>query len=820
VRYTSSEIASIANLETFGAKASHTITSVCTDSRKLTNAADTLFVAIAGTNHDGHKYIPDLYTLGVRTFLVEKKINTSSMPEAVFLLAEDAIEALQKTAAHHRAQFHIPVIGITGSNGKTVVKEWLNQLLSDDFVIVRSPKSYNSQLGVALSVLNMEPYHQMAIFEAGISQPGEMDALQKVIQPTLGVFVNLGQAHRENFSSSAQLAIEKSHLFQLTESVVYSPDYAEIGQSLALFGKHNEITWSQKNGATLQLVKLTKSAHSAQLDVLWKKEPLSFAVPFSDPASIENVLCCLATALHLGLSPEVLHTRLGRLSALPMRLELLNGANMSVLINDTYSSDLHSLEIALDFARKQSQNKKHIAILSDIFQSGIATEDLHSKVASLLVEKGVSELIGIGPEMQAHKELYHISSSFYPSTSAFLESFTASSFQHAVVLIKGARAFRFEQIVERLQEQTHDTVLEIDLNAMAHNLHYFRSKLKPGVKMMVMVKAFGYGSGSHEVASLLEFNKADYLAVAYTDEGIALREAGISLPIVVMNPERSSLDSLIRFHLQPEIYSLRTLELFEEALLRNQVKAAYPAHIKIDTGMHRLGFDPSEVDLLITALKSSKHLKVESVFTHLAASDESVHDEFTRKQLSLLKQAADKIEQSLGYGFMRHAGNTGAIQRFDEAQLDMVRLGIGLYGVSAIEEEQSALKTVSTLRTVISQIKNIPAGDSIGYGRSFVASQEMRIATIPLGYADGLRRSLSNGKGRVWISGQWCSIIGRVCMDMTMIDVSHVHCMEGDEVIVFGRNASISEFAKSMDTIAYEVLTSVPQRVKRVYLQE
>lgn len=820
MRYASSEIAAVAGLETFGANSSHTVTSVCTDSRKLTNVADTLFVAITGTNHDGHKYIPELYTLGVRNFLVEKKINTSSMPEAVFLLAENAIEALQKLAAHHRAQFHIPVIGITGSNGKTVVKEWLNQLLNDDFVIVRSPKSYNSQLGVALSVLNMEPFHQMAIFEAGISQPGEMDALQKVIQPTVGVFVNLGMAHRENFSSNAQLAIEKSHLFQRTQTVVYSPDYAEIGQSLALFGKHQEITWSQKSEATLQLVKLTKSAHSAQLEVLWKKESLSFVVPFADPASIENIMCCLATALHLGLSPEALSTRLSRLSALPMRLELLNGANMCVLINDTYSSDLHSLEIALDFARKQSPSKKHIAILSDIFQSGIATYDLHSKVASLLAEKGVSELIGIGPEMQANKELYHIPSSFYPTTEVFLESLSPSSFQHSVVLIKGARTFRFEQIVERLQEQTHDTVLEIDLNAMAHNLHYFRSKLKPGVKMMVMVKAFGYGSGSHEVASLLEFNKADYLAVAYTDEGIALREAGISLPIVVMNPEQSSLDSLIRFHLQPEIYSLRTLQLFEEALRRNQVKSAYPVHIKIDTGMHRLGFESHEVGKLTALIQASKLLKVESVFTHLAASDEPAHDDFTRAQLSLLKHAANEIEQSLGYTFMRHAGNTGAIQRFDEAQLDMVRLGIGLYGVSALEEEQAALKTVSTLRTVISQIKNIPAGDSIGYGRSFVAAKEMRIATIPLGYADGLRRSLSNGKGRVWIAGQWCPIVGRVCMDMTMVDVSHANCNEGDEVIVFGRNATITEIAKSMDTIPYEVLTSVPQRVKRIYLQE
>jgi alanine racemase len=820
VRYTSSEIATIAGLEQFGSSASHTVTSVCTDSRKLTNTANALFVAIAGTNHDGHKYLNDLYAQGVRTFLIEKKIPVHEMPEAVFLLANKAIEALQKLAAHHRAQFQIPVIGITGSNGKTVVKEWLNQLLSDDYVIVRSPKSYNSQLGVALSVLNMESFHQMAIFEAGISHPGEMDALQKVIQPTLGIFVNLGQAHRENFSSSAQLAVEKSHLFQHTSTVIYSTDYPEIQQSLGLFGKHHEVTWSQKNGASLQLTKLSKSANSAQLDTVWQGKRIVFSVPFSDPASIENVLCCVATALHLGISPDTLNTRLTRLSALPMRLELLNGANMSVIINDTYSSDLHSLEIALDFSRKQSPGKKHVAILSDIYQSGIPVQELHQKVAALLAEKGISELIGIGPEMKANSELYNLHARFFASTEDFLKAFELGDFQHSVALIKGARAFRFEQIVERLQEQTHDTVLEIDLNAMAHNLHYFRSKLKPGVRLMVMVKAFGYGSGSHEVASLLEFNKADYLAVAYTDEGIALRESGISLPIVVMNPERSSLDGLIRYHLQPEIYSMRTLHLFEEALKRNHVKEAYPVHIKIDTGMHRLGFEESETSDLVVALKNNTLLKVESVFTHLAASDEPAHDDFTRKQLSLLKRTADEIEQLLGYGFMRHAGNTGAIQRFEEAQLDMVRLGIGLYGVSALEEEQVALKTVSTLRTVISQIKNIPAGDSVGYSRSFVAKEHMRIATIPLGYADGLRRSLSNGKGKVWIAGKPCPIVGKVCMDMTMVDVSQVNCSEGDEVIVFGRNASIAEFAKSMDTIAYEVLTSVPQRVKRVYLQE
>lgn len=814
--FSPAHIANITGGELIVSAHAQVVTQVALDSRKLSAPSASVYVAIAGERHDGHRFVREVYQQGVRVFITEKPCEADQFLDATVVRVSSAVAALQALAAHHRRQFHIPVIGITGSNGKTTVKEWLNLLLADDFTIVRSPKSYNSQVGVPQSVLLMEPYHTLGIFEAGISQPGEMEVLEKVIQPTLGVFTNVGMAHRENFSSSHQVGKEKALLFTHAHEVVCSADAPEIAQALA----HRRCTtWSYTREADVRFTLEAATAAGAEVRIEREgQEAFHVSLSMSDQASLENAACCITVLLHLGYSPEVIARRVQRVVPIPMRMEVLQGVGNAVIINDTYSNDLHSLEIALDFARRQNPGQRHVAVLSDAVQSGIADEERHHAINAMLASRGVSELFAIGEAFVPHLNVYTLPVRHFQSVEVFMSETAAEAFARSVVLVKGARELRFERIVQFLQEQTHDTVLHIDLDAMAHNLHYFRSQLSPGVKLMAMVKAFGYGAGSHEVASLLEFNKADYLAVAYTDEGVALRKSGISLPIMVMNPEKSSLESLVRHHLEPEVYSFRTLDQLLAALPAEA--KAYPIHLKLDTGMHRLGFGKDEVEELAQRLAAEPRVRVVSVFTHLAAADEPKHDGFTQKQLHLFEQSCTTLRLLLGYDFMRHAGNTGGIQRFAGAQYDMVRLGIGLYGVSAAPEHQSALREVSSLRTVVSQLRDVPAGDSIGYGRSFIAEQPMRIAIIPVGYADGLRRSLSNGVGEVLINDVRCPIVGRVCMDMTMIDVSGVAVQEGDAVVIFGAGISLSEFAQKCGTIAYEVLTSVPQRVKRVYLQE
>jgi Alr-MurF fusion protein len=799
------------------------IVGFCLDSRKITSTAEIAFLAISGKNHDGHKYIGSAYSKGIRTFIAEKQINASDYAGANILIVNNATEAFQKIVSHHRHQFNLPVIGITGSNGKTIVKEWLNTLLAEDYRIVRSPKSYNSQIGVPLSVWNIDIHHTFGIFEAGISLKGEMLKLEKVIRPKIGVFVNIGTAHLENFSSTQELADEKAKLFLHSETIIYSSDYEEISNALNKFEYQNatKICWSFKhNMANLIFSDVRKSNDRAELTGHWNSKKMHFDVPFSDDASIENCACCITMMLHLGYGEVLINERLSRLIPVAMRLEVVNGVNHSVIINDSYSSDLHSLEIALDFLNQQAHGRKKIVILSDIAQSGLAAAELLQRVQEILLSKKTDQLVAIGRAFIENASLLQIPHQVFSGTTEFLQSLQLENFADSIILIKGARDFKFEKIVDRLQEQAHDTVLEINLNAMTHNLNYFRGKLKPGVKMMVMVKAFGYGSGAIEVSKLLEFNQVDYLAVAYADEGVALRRSGVSVPIMVMNPDHHSFGTIIRHNLEPEIYSFRTLQLFLDALHSSPFTGHYPIHIKLDTGMHRLGFEAAEIDKLCKELALASHVKIQSVFTHLAATDLASFDSFTQSQLSLFEKLSTDISARLKMDFMRHAANTGGIQRFSQAQYDMVRLGIGLYGVSADESEQSQLQTVGTLKTIISQIKHIQPGDSVGYSRKFIAAKPTTIATVPLGYADGLRRSLSNGAGQVIIKKQKCKIVGNVCMDMTMIDITGIEAKEGDEVIVFGAPQSLNEIAEQCGTIPYEILTSISQRVKRIYLSE
>lgn len=798
------------------------------DSRKLSNPETSLFFAIKGERHDGHKFIPELFEKGVHNFVVnEIPPNADRYTGCNFIVVNDTLKALQGLCTSHRRQFDIPVIGITGSNGKTIVKEWLYQLLREDHNIVRSPKSYNSQVGVPLSVWQMNSDHDLGIFEAGISRPGEMFHLEPIISPSIGLFINVGQAHDENFTDHLQKINEKLKLFVNCNTLIYCKDYLLLNETIQKNEELKDIkvfTWSKKSRANLQIGKIARNGHDTEIQGVYNNDFIRIKIPFSDEASIENTIHCWALMLHLGYDNSTITERMRYLSPVAMRLELKEGINNCSIINDSYNSDLGSLSIALDFLNQQKQHPKKTLILSDILQSGRNEEQLYREVAELVSRKGIHRIIGIGEALSRQQDAFTVEKAFYPSTQDFLSQLNTSLFRDETILVKGARAFRFEEISKVLQQKAHETVLEINLNAIVHNLNYFRSKLKPGTKVMAMVKAFSYGSGSFEIANILQFHRVDYLAVAYADEGIELRKAGITMPIMVMNPEEQSYDSMIQYHLEPEIYSFRVLNLFDEAIRRNRIKGReddpLPVHLKLDTGMHRLGFSEDELNELIVRIKNNRNLIVRSVFSHLAGSDESEHDEFTQVQISRFNDMSKRIAEHFDYPIIRHILNSAGIVRFPEAQFDMVRLGIGLYGIGANASEQSMLQNVSTLKTTISQVKNIPENATIGYSRKGVAKRNMRIATVPIGYADGLSRKLSNGKGKMIVQGKMAPIVGNVCMDMCMIDITDISCNEGDEVIVFGEEYPITEVAKELDTIPYEVLTNVSRRVKRVYYQE
>lgn len=795
------------------------------DSRRLIFPEGTLFFALASKRNDGHKYIEDVYNKGVRNFVVEHDpANLLLLYDANIIKVKNTLQALQALATAHRRQFEIPVIGITGSNGKTIVKEWLYQLLCEGKNIVRSPKSFNSQIGVPLSVWQMHSDHELAIFEAGISEQDEMDHLQPIIQPTLGIFTNIGHAHDENFINRTQKAGEKLKLFTKVNTLVYSIDQKELYEGILKTGLLKNIqafTWSRKKNADLQVVSVLTEGHVTQLTALYRNLEIAVSIPFTDEASIENAIHCWASMLLLGYDNALIARRMKLLQPLAMRLEMKEGINNCTIINDSYSNDIDSLSIALDFLNQQKQHRKKTVILSDILQSGRSDSHLYTEVGELLRLKQIDRLIGIGKGIGRQAGLFLMEKEFFGSTEEFLDSHSLTDFANESILLKGARVFGFERISESLQQKTHETVLEINLNAIVHNLNYYRSSLKPGVKLMAMVKAFSYGSGSFEIANILQFHQVDYLTVAYADEGVELRKAGIKLPVMVMNPDEESFDSLVKYQLEPEIYSFRILKMLEESMQR---LSSHPhpigIHLKIDTGMHRLGFDPVEVDELVNQLKGRSNIQVKSVFSHLAASDNPENDDFTRYQISIFDQVSERVCSAFDYPVLRHIANTSAITRFPEAHFDMARLGIGLYGIAPMPGEQDKLENVSTLRSIISQIKKVPANDTVGYNRRFKAEHETTIAIVPIGYADGLSRSLSNGKGHLKVKGHFVPIVGSICMDMTMIDITGLDAREGDEVIVFGKELPINRLAEEMGSIPYEILTGISQRVKRVYFHE
>ncbi len=809
-----------------------TIDWLLTDSRSLCFPEETLFFALTTVRSDGARYIADLYFRGVRNFVISEatsidsqqdSFNFSFYKDANFLIVGNVLKTLQKLAELHREQYHIPVIGITGSNGKTIVKEWLHQLLSPDRLIIRSPRSYNSQIGVPLSIWQMSENSQLGIFEAGISEPGEMRALQTIIRPTIGILTNIGGAHQENFSSLQEKCMEKLILFKDCDVIIYNGDDEFLSNCVAqAMLSAREIAWSRKDAERpLYINKILKKDDCTIVSYRYLDMENSFTLPFIDDASIENALNCLGACVYLMLSPENISKRMAKLEPVAMRLEVKEGKNGCLLINDSYNSDLASLDIALDFLYRRSLSKglKRTLILSDILETGQLAPDLYRQVSQLVSNRGIERIIGVGREIASCATCFSIEKVFYPDTETLQAAIGRGDLrlENEIILIKGARRFGFDALTELLEKKVHETILEVNLGAMIANLNYYRGKLKKETKMVCMVKAFAYGAGSYEIAKTLQEHHVDYLAVAVADEGSELRKAGITASIIIMNPEMTAFKTMFDYSLEPEVYSFHLLD----SLIREAEKEGitnFPVHIKLDTGMHRLGFSSEDMPRLIERLKGQNAVIARSVFSHFVGSDSVKFDDFTRHQFEIFDEASLKLQAAFHHKIIRHICNSAAIERFPEKQLDMVRLGIGLYGISPIDN--TIINNVSTLRTTILQIRDVPAEDTVGYGRKGLLSRPSRIAAIPIGYADGLNRHLGNGHAYCLVNGMRAPYVGNICMDVCMIDVTDINCVEGDSVEIFGDHLPITVLSDVLDTIPYEVLTSVSTRVKRVYYQD
>ena len=803
-----------------------------TDSRSLCFPEETMFFALRTKRNDGHRYIGDLYRRGVRSFVVEQ-VPEQPEPDANYLKVPSTLAALQRLAERHRDEFSIPIVGITGSNGKTMVKEWLYQLLLPSQKIVRSPRSYNSQIGVPLSVWLLNEQTEVGIFEAGISQPGEMMALHDIIQPTVGVLTCLAAAHQENFRSMEEKCLEKLELMHDTQAMIYPSDDNTVSRCIRRMQyKGEKIGWSRTDQQAPFFVKeLTQSEGRTEVTYIYKSKKGQYTIPFIDEASIENSFICAATALHLGLTQEQIADRMPHLEPIAMRLEVKQGQHGCTLINDSYNSDVNSLDIALDFMSRrelptstaQRLTPQKTLILSDIYQSGETPEELYRQVGDLCMKRGIGKLIGIGPEISAQSHAFLMGEKyFFATTQEFLDSPVFRQLHDEVILLKGSRRFSFEHITELLEQKVHETILEVNLGAVVDNLNYFRSFLHPETKMVCMVKADAYGAGAIEVAKTLQDHRVDYLAVAVADEGVTLRKAGITANIMVMNPEMTAFKTMFDYDLEPEVYSFRLLDALIKAARKEGI-TGWPVHIKLDTGMHRLGFD-CELHELIDRLQHQQAVIPRSVFSHFVGSDSDDFDEFSAQQFALFDEGSRQLQAAFSHKILRHIDNSAGIEHFPERQLDMCRLGIGLYGVnpylSPHASHLSPLKCVSTLKTTILQLRHVKAGDSIGYSRRTILDRDSLIGAIPIGYADGLNRHLGNRHGYCIVNGKRAEYVGNICMDVTMIDVTDIPCQEGDMVEIFGPELPVTVISDTIDTIPYEVLTSVSNRVKRVYYQD
>ena len=801
---------------------------LCTDSRKILYPERSLFFALKTERADGHKYIKNCYDKGVRSFIVAEDIDVKQYPEAGFIKVNDTLAVLQKLAAYHRTHLNrqpttdnrqpfIPIIGITGSNGKTIVKEWLYQLLQADERIVRSPKSYNSQIGVPLSVWEMSEAHTLGIFEAGISQKGEMENLAAIIQPTIGIFTYLGDAHKEGFSNVEEKVQEKCKLFNTAHTIIYPSE--SLGKYIKKANEKKYISWGKDETDDLKVLHETIIQQETILQVQWKNKIITLHIPFTDKASVHNALICCCVCLHLGMREEILATRIQQLEPVGLRLEIKKGIQGCTLLNDAYTADLNSLEIALHLLLQQTSNK--CIIISDFILPENDKESTYQSIAGLIHQAKIERVITIGKDSEKFLQpilSQNISTLHFGNTDALIQQIQQLHFFNEAILIKGARKFELERLLPYLEQQVHETLLEINLSAIARNLQLIRSKLKRNTKIMAVVKAFSYGSGSYEIARLMAFHRVDYLAVAFADEGVALRKAGIELPILVMNADIHAMDAITNWQLEPEIYSFSFLQSFSKHLEKEGLHN-YPVHIKIDTGMHRLGFMEHEWQDLALKFKEHQLLTIKSVMSHLVASEDPTTDSFTFLQGAKFERACDIIQRSCHYSFIRHLNNTSGILRHPSLQYEMVRLGIGLYGVGSADQDgmEPAIRFVSS----IAQIKDVAAGETVGYNRQGLLQRRSKIAIVRVGYADGFPRNLSNGKGWMVIRGQKAPVIGAVCMDMTMLDVTDIlDVSEGDAVEIFGHHISVSTLAKQADTIPYEILTGISQRVKRVYFEE
>ena len=798
-----------------------------TDSRSLCFPEETLFFALRSARNDGHRYISDLYRRGVHNFVVESKGIQEALPQGLdgmadanFLVVPSPLAALQRLAERHRDEFDVPIVGITGSNGKTMVKEWLYQLLLPSQKIVRSPRSYNSQIGVPLSVWLLNEQTEVGIFEAGISQPGEMFALRDIIQPTIGVFTSLGAAHQENFRSMEEKCMEKLELMHGTQAMVYCSDNDTVSRCIRRLQYHGEkISWSLCDEQAALFVKEVKPlSPRTRITYIWQEEENCFEIPFIDEASVENSITCAAVALYMGLNPSQLADRMPRLEPVAMRLEVKEGQRGCLLINDSYNSDINSLDIALDFMNRRDAVKKTL-ILSDIFQSGATPEALYTQVSELVVKRGIEKFIGIGPELTSQADKIQVADKqFFMDVPHFLSSDAFDGLRNELILLKGARTFGFDQITEQLEQKVHETILEVNLNAVVDNLNYYRSFLKPETKMVCMIKADGYGAGAVEIAKTLQDQRVDYLAVAVADEGVTLRKAGITANIMIMNPEMTAFKTMFDYDLEPEVYSFRLLDALVKAARKEGI-TGWPVHIKFDTGMHRLGFDPvDDVFKLIDRLKHQNAIIPRSVFSHFVGSDSDGFDEFSARQFALFEEGSEKLQSAFSHHILRHMDNSAGIEHFPERQMDMCRLGLGLYGVDP--RDNRILHTVSTLKTTILQLHHVPAGETVGYSRKGKVDRDSVIAAIPIGYADGLNRHLGNRHCYCLVNGQKAEYVGNICMDVAMIDVTDIPCMEGDKVEIFGEHLPVTVLSDALDTIPYEVFTGVSNRVKRVYFQD
>ena len=819
--YTVEQIAEWMGAERIGS-ASANVNWILTDSRSLCFPEETLFFALKSQRNDGHKYVQELYKRGVRNFVVSRLPQDMVADDCNFFVVDDTLHALQMLAASHRSQFNIPVVGITGSNGKTVVKEWLNQLLSPVKVVTRSPRSYNSQIGVPMSVWLLNEKTEVALFEAGISKINEMEALYKVIKPTIGVLTNIGTAHQENFYSLEEKCMEKLRLFTSSDVIVYNGDDSLISSCVAKsMLSAREIAWSTTDSdKPLFISSIEKKENETHISYRYIGTDGNFTIPFIDDASIENALNCLGVCLYMMIPQDVIVEQMKKLEPVAMRLEVKDGNHGCTLINDSYNSDINSLDIALDFMRRRADvsGRKHTLILSDMLQTGLNAKNLYRKVAQLVNGRGVDKIIGVGDEISSAADRFEMEKYFFHTTADLLESDVFKKLHDEVILVKGSRDYRFEEIIECLEKQVHETILEINLGAVVENLNYYRSFMKPETKMVCMVKASAYGAGSVEVAKTLQDHNVDFLAVAVADEGATLRKAGITSNIMIMNPEMTAFKKMFDYGLEPEVYNFKLLDALIKAAEKEGI-TNMPIHIKLDTGMHRLGFNPeTDVPELINRLKNQNALMPRSIFSHFVGSDDDSFDDFSEYQFNLFDKASKQIQAAFPHKILRHICNSAGIEHFPERHLDMVRLGLGLYGINS--RNNKTIHNVSTLKTTLLQIRDVPAGDTVGYSRKGKITRPSRIAAIPIGYADGLNRHLGNGNAYCLVNGQKAYYVGNICVDVCMIDVTDIPCKEGDKAIIFGDELSVTVLSDILGTIPYEVLTGISTRVKKVYYQD